>query len=88
MFISSNGININKLTEYLLETQKNKYYMLYKDGNFNLQTIEKDNYIIISYTKEPILQRYIATTKSGIKMKILLRWKNGNGVAYPAFQIS
>ena len=53
--------------------------------------IKKDNsknYEIISYIKEPELQRYVATTKTGIVLKILLRWKNGNGIAYPAFQIS
>ena len=32
--------------------------------------------------------RFICETKSGKKMYILLRWKNGNGVAFPAFQIS
>ena len=26
--------------------------------------------------------------KIGYKLKILLRWKNGNGIAFPAFQIS
>jgi len=30
---------------------------------------------------------YVATSKSGNKIKILLRWKNGNGIAFPAFQI-
>jgi hypothetical protein len=30
---------------------------------------------------------YVATSESGSKIKILLRWKNGNGIAFPAFQI-
>ena len=87
-FITSYDIKINKLTEYLLSTQQNKYYMLYKNRNINLQIINIDDYVIVDCKKEPELQSYIVTTKTGIKMKILLRWKNGNGIAYPAFQIS
>lgn len=86
-FISNNGLNTDKLTEYLLKTQKKKFYMLYKDGDIKLETINLDDYVIINYLKDIKYQRYIATTKSGIKMKILLRWKNGNGIAFPAFQI-
>jgi len=87
-FIQNNDLKKDKLTEYLLESQQNKCYMLYKKGAFNLQKINQEDYQIISYKKEIRYQRYVATTKSGIKMKILLRWKNGNGIAFPAFQIS
>jgi len=81
-------MNIKMLTEYLLETQKNKYYMFYKNNNIYLETVNQDNYIITSYIKDPDKQRYMATTKSGNILKILLRWKNGNGIAFPSFQIS
>lgn len=87
-FITKYGLKKDKLTEYLLDTQKDKYYMLYKDNDINLETINKDNFVIISYTKEPKKSRYVAKTKSGVDMKILLRWKNGNGIALPALQIS
>lgn len=87
-FVSKFGIRKEVLTDYLLETQKDKYYMLYKNGDIHFQKINLDNYRIISYEKKPSAQSYIAETETGIKMKILLRWKNGNGIAYPAFQIS
>ena len=87
-FILQYELNKDKLTEYLLETQKNKYYMLYKNERFYLETINTDNYIITEITKEPKKYRYIAKTKSNINLKILLRWKNGNGIAFPSFQIS
>ena len=87
-FITLYGLKIAELNQYLVETQKDKYYMLYKDGLFHLETVNLDNYKIVSYQKEPQLQRYVAQTMTGVKMKILLRWKNGNGIAYPAFQIS
>jgi len=87
-FISLYELDIEKLSDYLVETQKNKYYMLYKNGKLKLETINCNNFKIDSYTKNPDKQSYIATTKTGISLKILLRWKNGNGIAFPAFQIS
>lgn len=87
-FIMNNDLKIDELTNYLFNSQNNKIYMLYKNGKMYLQSIDYENYHIVSYKKEPELQRYITTTKTGIILKILLRWKNGNGIAYPAFQIS
>jgi len=85
-FIENNELNIDKLSNYLLNSQKNKIYMLYYNNNIYKETIENDNFIINSYIKNK--NYYLANTKSGIKLKILLRWKNGNLIAYPAFQIS
>lgn len=87
-FIDKYDLNLEILNEYLKKTQKNKIYMLYKKNKIYLQENAEDNYNLISYTKEPKLKRYKAETKSGKKIYILLRFKNGNGIAYPAFQIS
>jgi hypothetical protein len=87
-FIDSADLLTDKLTEYLLQTQKNKFYMLVKNNNINLQCVDTKEYEIESYVKNPKNSTYLATTKTGKKMKILLRWKNGNGIAFPAFQIS
>lgn len=87
-FITKYNLEKEKLSEYLLKTQSGKYYMLYKNGKVHLQTINQDDYIITDVVKDPNKNRYIALTKTGAKLKILLRWKNGNGIAYPAFQIS
>lgn len=85
-FISETDLVIEKLNQYLIQSQDKKIYLLYKKGEFHLQFSNPDDYIIQSYEKDT--NRYIATTKSNKKIKILLRWKNGNGIAYPAFQIS
>ena len=85
-YIINSDLNIDKLNKYLLESQKNKYYMLFKNNYIYFETVDLDNYIIKNYKKEK--NRYVAVTKSGVEMKILLRWKNGNGIAFPAFQIS
>lgn len=86
-FIRKSELDHKKLTDYLLKTQLDKNYMLYKDGKLYLQKINPDDYTIVSCEKNKQMNGYIATSKTGIKIKILLRWKNGNGIAFPAFQI-
>lgn len=87
-FIKQTDLNIEKLNQYLIKSQDEKIYLLYKNKNFNLQYSNTNDYIIESYEKQPDKFRYLATSKSNKKIKILLRWKNGNGIAFPAFQIS
>jgi len=87
-FIESNELNIELLSTYLQETQHNKVYMLYKKNRFYKENINLENYRLNSYEKHPSKYMYVATSESNRKIKILLRWKNGNGIAYPAFQIS
>jgi len=87
-FVFKNEINIDKLNEYLKNSQKNKIYMLYKNKSLYFEEHNMDDYLIESCEKEPSLSRYKGKTKSGNILKILIRWKNGNGVAFPAFQIS
>ena len=71
-----------------LKTQDDKNYMMYKNGKFYHEYVNLDDYRIISYEKDPEKNRYLAKSKSRKEIKILLRWKNGNGIAFPAFQIS
>jgi hypothetical protein len=85
-FINESDLDVEKLNQYLIQSQDEKIYLLYKNGNFYLQNAILDDYIIESYVKGS--NKYIATSKSNKKIEILLRWKNGNGIAFPAFQIS
>ena len=87
-FIRETDLHSETLSHYLVESQHNKIYLLYKNGAFCVERLNPDDYIIDTYVKYPTKGIYQATTRSGKKMKILLRWKNGNGIAYPAFQIS
>lgn len=88
-FLSDVELDSEKLSSYLLESQKNKHYMMYSNNRFHYQTPNMDDYVIKSYiVDQKNKNRFICETKSGKKMYILLRWKNGNGIAFPAFQIS
>jgi hypothetical protein len=86
-FIQLSKLDINKLSVYLANSQKDKIYMCYKDGRFyydennkNLLNIKK----VINKTKT----NYICETKNGMKLNVKLRFKNGCGLQFPAFQIS
>lgn len=73
------------LTKEWLSKQKNKEYMLLKNGKLHYQKIDEDSYKIVSVEKK--CPMFICTTKNGKTLNVLFRWKNGNGIAFPAFQV-
>lgn len=90
-FLKETELKIDELNKYLLNSQKDKEYMLFdtitqtfkhEKPNINDYTIKSDS-IELNKTKNS----FIGKTESGKKITILLRWKNGNGIAFPAFQI-
>ena len=89
-FIEMADIKIDELSNYLSESQKNKIYMMYFKKRMILEKTNVDDYRIdpSSCIKNPAKSRYEFTTVSGKPLHILLRWKNGNGIAFPSFQIS
>jgi len=90
MFIESTDIDIELLSTYLRNSQQDKMYMLYstQHNRFVFQSEDVDNFTITSVVKNAKKSRYECITKTGKKINVLLRWKNGNGIAFPAFQIS
>jgi hypothetical protein len=92
-FIDKNELDAAKLSQYLRESQEGKVYMLFQPTvsgppHIGLQTVNSTDYTIACYTKNPSKSRYDCETESGKKISVMLRWKNGNGIAFPAFQIS
>ena len=100
-FITENELDIVKLTSYLRESQEGKVYMLFQPADadaglssssslpsITLQTVDPAHYTIACCVKNPKKSRYECVSETGKKINILLRWKNGNGIAFPAFQIS
>lgn len=62
--------------------------MLYSGCKFHKQIIDMNDYILKSSQKEANKFRYTVISKNNKNLLILLRWKNGNGIAHTAFQIS
>ena len=87
-FINNTELDIELISKYLYNTQENKIYMLYSGKSFILQKYNIDDYRIDKVHKNADKYRYECISKSGKTINILLRWKNGNGIAFPAFQIS
>lgn len=85
-FIRNHELDLISLSKYLQQSQKDKIYMLYKDGKFYREDANINDYELQSYIKDK--NRFIVTNKNNKKINVLLRWKNGNGIAFPAFQIS
>lgn len=95
-FITHHDLDIVTLSDYLRESQDGKTYMLFQPATaaaaaapvITLQRVNPADYTIVSCIKNPEKSRYECATQSGKKIHVLLRWKNGNGIAFPAFQIS
>lgn len=85
-FINDSNLNIEALSEYLIDSQKNKIYMCYKDGCFYQDTMDESNFIIDSVIKKT-KRCFICKTQNGRKLEVRLRFKNGLGLQFPAFQI-
>jgi len=85
-FIIKHQLDVISLSNYLQKSQKDKIYMLYKNGKFYREDANINEYELDSYIKDK--NRFIVTNKNNNKINVLLRWKNGNGIAFPAFQIS
>jgi hypothetical protein len=88
-FIESNTLDIKALTKSLSQNQKDKHYcMMSKNYDISYCKITNDYYQINTCIKDTKYQRYICLLENSKKLKVLFRWKNGNGIAYPALQIS
>ena len=85
-FLETATFDVDRINEYFKKTQKNKIYLLWNEGSFNIRTRNEEDYQINS---EPLTIRnnncLHGTTISSYPIKILLRWKNG--IAFPGLQV-
>jgi hypothetical protein len=86
-FVSIVELDIEKLSDYLKKSQNNKHYMLYKNGNIYYDSMNENIYEIINIESKNKMN-FICKTKSKMKLQVKLRFKNGCGLQFPAFQIS
>lgn len=88
-YLEQSTLNIETLNVYFANSQSNKQYMFWKDGKFIEYKITTDDITLepgdIQLNKQK--NSFIVKTKSNKKLKFLLRWKNGNGIAFPTFQV-
>lgn len=86
-FIQQTDLDVDRLNEYLYRTQLDKVYMCCDKYKIKCDKVNKMDYTINPSSIVKGINSFMGTTLTGKKIKILLRWKNGNGIAFPAFQI-
>jgi hypothetical protein len=80
-------ISLDRLTEKMLKSQANKYYMLWDLTNFHTDKFVEDDLILIE--NEGIKNKNTIVLKSmTCQYHLLLRWRNHKGILLPAWQIS
>lgn len=87
-FIKTSTLNVELLSEYLQASQRDKHYMCYSSGEFYYDKLDESLYkldVTKPVEKEPT--NYIVTCENGAKLEVKLRFKNGCGLQFPAFQI-
>jgi hypothetical protein len=84
------NVDCGMLGELLKKSQTGKVYLLWKDGEFNVERIEDAEYENLSVVgvgaKGNTL--VIRSGSGAYEFHMLLRWKNGIGLLKPAWQIS
>ena len=79
-------IDAAAFTEKVKETQRDKVYMLWSDGKFNVDQLGTEN---LNFEFYQIRNGNLLEVKSGnLVCSMLLRWRNHKGVLNPAWQIS
>ena len=85
-FIKITTIDTTKLSKYLLESQMNKHYMCYNKHKIYYDSLNTSLYEVSNLIKRE-KTNYIYQNVFGMKLEIKLRFKNGCGLQFPAFQI-
>ena len=85
-FIKITNLDINKLSKQIQATQPDKNYMCYKDGIIYYH--EQDpNLFIIEEVISKTPNSFICKTRGGMKLNVMLRFKNSLGLQFPGFQL-
>lgn len=84
----ADATDLAALTAEFQRSQTDKHYLLYSDGEFHYDAIRPEELVAASVVgvrgDSLIIQSGCATTQHAM----LLRWKNHNGILFPAWQIS
>jgi hypothetical protein len=78
-------INLSIIQKKIEETQQDKYYFLWYEGKFYVETFSKTNTLNFDKIKN---SNTIVLSSSDQTYSLLLRWRNHKGVLNPAWQVS
>ena len=84
----SDTTDLAALTSEFQRSQTDKHYLLYSDGAFHYDAIHPEELVatgVIGVRGDSLL---IQSGRATTQHAMLLRWKNHNGILFPAWQIS
>jgi hypothetical protein len=87
-FLEKDILDIKSLNQKLIETQKNKVFLLWDIQIFHIETIKPVELTCSTIKNIKNNNTIVLNTESKSEIHMLLRWKNHLGVLYPAWQIS
>lgn len=87
-FIKDNDIDLDIMNNILGCSSVDKVFVLYKDGQYKLTKYPSGTTKLTKVLYKTHNSYICSTQNPNYRMKILLRWKNGSGILYPALQIS
>ena len=81
IFLEKDILDIKYLNQKLIETQKNKFFLLWDTKKFHIDTI-KPIELTCSTIKNIKNNTIVLNTESKAEIHMLLRWKNHIGILY------
>tara|TARA_B100000575_G_scaffold261317_1_gene234892 strand:+ start:327 stop:1454 length:1128 start_codon:yes stop_codon:yes gene_type:complete len=85
-FINEVDPKLSTISEYLKIKQKDKIYLLYKDGKFTTETVNEGLFQLVSVVERQD-RCYVCETANGMKLSMRLRFKNGSSLQFPALDV-
>lgn len=82
----SGKTKIELISEIIRETQKDKIFILWEGGKFNIDTIVEECMDITGI--KMVTNNTIVLAGKGVNFNLYLRWRNGNGILNPMWQIA
>lgn len=84
---SASGTNLEAVTAELQRTQKDKHYLIYKKDDFTHYKLHPDELVasaVIGVKGETLI---LQSSRPTTQIHMMLRWKNHQGILFPAWQI-
>lgn len=80
-------IDLGEISQTLIDTQKGKYFLFFKNGEFYLDSIDKKELVVVKIKKITHNTIILATKIETTTISLMLRWKNNIGILNLAWQI-
>jgi hypothetical protein len=82
------ALNLTELEADIRKRQTGKVFVMWDLTTFHTDTLADDEMALVGPVVVENDNRLVVQSRAGTRHKLLLRWKNHQGILYPAWQIS